>query len=183
MAFKGITTAFILIITFIGAGADSGIIMLTPSQSVRRTDWESMGGGGWAPPSMPAPKIILLKNQESSDAGDKEGKLDSILPLIMSIGPLILVAILLPVFMSLLSGIMGFVKSLLAMKMPMTNTMPLMPVIPQQVRVPQTLMDVMQKPILIAGRKHNSSMLDHLPMSADDMMLTKNISILRIPGG
>lgn len=180
MAIKGITTTFTLIFIAVGALADSGIIMLTPSESVRRSDWQSMGGGGWAAPPMPAPKIILLKNQENTDGGDKEGKLQSLMPLIMMIGPLILLAILLPVFMSLLSGIMGFVKSLLAMM----NVIPMRPIIPQQINngMPQSLMDAMQKPVLIAGRKHNNSILDRFLMNADDMVFTKNISAFRIPG-
>lgn len=181
MAIKGITTTFTLIFIAIGAKSDSGIIMLTPSESLRRSDWQTMGGGGWAAPPMPAPKILLLKNQENTDGGDKEGKLESLMPLIMMIGPLILLAILIPVFMSLLSGIMGFVKSLLAMKMPMMNVIPM---IPQQINngIPQSLMDAMQKPVLIAGRKHNNSILDRFLMNADDMVLTKNISVFRIPG-
>lgn len=186
MAIKGITTTFTLLFISIGAAADSGIIMLAPSESVKRSDWQSMGGGGWAASPMPAPKIILLKNEESTDGGDKEGKLESLLPLIMTVGPLILMAILLPVFMSLLSGIMGFVKSLLAMKMPMMNVMPMMPVmpvLPQQINgMPQGLMDAMQKPVFIGGRKHNNSILDRFLMNVDDMVYTKNMSVFRIPG-
>lgn len=188
MAIKGITTTFTLLFISIGAATDTGIIMLSPSDSVRRSDWESMGGGGWAAPPMPmaAPKIILIKNQESTDGGDKEGKLESLLPLIMSVGPLIIVAILLPIFMSLISGIMGFVKSLIAMKMPMMNMMPmmpLMPLMPQQINpIPQRLMEAMQKPVLIAGRKHNNTILDRFLLNVDDMLFTKNMSVLRIPG-
>ncbi|KAG8196211.1 hypothetical protein JTE90_007936 [Oedothorax gibbosus] len=95
---------------------------------IRRTDWES-ANNGWLPPmpmAMP-PKILLVKSNDEQSAGDsgKEDKLSSLLPIIMTLGPIILMAIVTPIFMSLFSGMMGFMKSMMSMKtmMPMTMTM------------------------------------------------------------
>lgn len=88
---------------------------------IRRTGWES--DSGWLPPmQMPSPpqKIILIQGnkEESSSGGDKkEDKISTLLPIIMTLGPLILAAIMLPIFMSFFSGIMSFIKSLMTMKM------------------------------------------------------------------
>lgn len=182
---RRLVDAFIMIVIVAKVTAETGIIMLTPQDSVRRTDWDM--GGGWAPPPMQPPKILLLKSQDGGEGDKKEDKLESLLPILMSVGPLILIAILLPVFMSLLSGIMGFVKSLLSMKM-----MPAMSMVPVTMVPNGGLLtaDSMLNPIhnkngFFAGRKQNltGAYLNGFPSHmGGDMMVMRNLSSLKFPG-
>lgn len=177
---RGFLKAFIIVpFILIDVMADTGVIMLTPKDSIRRTEWESMGGG-WTPPPAP-PKIILLKSQESSSEGDKkEDKIEMLLPIIMTLGPIILIAILMPIFMSLLSGIMGFVKSLLSMKM-----MPMMPVnMLNGNMLPAGIQQIplIQKYGMFSGRNQNSTLLERFLMKADDMIMSRNMTALDFPG-
>lgn len=108
------------------------------SQGVRRTEWEA--DNGWLPPMpMPMPpKILIVKSndEESSGNTEKEDKLSSFLPIIMTLGPVILMAIVGPIFMSLFSGMMGFMKSMMSMKSMMPSMMPALNHIPAVSIVP-----------------------------------------------
>ncbi|GFU45288.1 uncharacterized protein NPIL_11191 [Nephila pilipes] len=139
----------------------------------KRTGWEPESGGGWAPPMpmpMHPPKIILIDNKESSNGGNqKEDKISMFLPVIMTLGPLIIMAIMMPIFMSLISGIMSFIKSLLSMKMPMMMPsvsmmmpMPMPMPMPTPTMPPELLFSLapVVKPFPIIGRKNNDTDLD-----------------------
>lgn len=192
MANRGIVKAIIMILIFINVRADPKVIMLTPEDSVRRSDWQPMTGG-WPAPMQP-PKIIIVKSPEGSEGGgEKEDKLESLMPILMTLGPILLIAILLPVFMSLITGIMGFIKNLLAMKMPMMqmvpmSMMPMMPMMP--VNVPgksgilaaDSFLSPIHKQTLFRARNQNSSSIFSIPVKADDMMLAKNLTALEFSG-
>ncbi|GIX79299.1 hypothetical protein CDAR_290511 [Caerostris darwini] len=137
----------------------------------KRTGWEPEVGGGWAAPMpTPPPKIILIENNKGGQNGgnQKEDKISMLMPVIMSLGPLILAAILMPIFMSLLSGIMSFVKSMLAMKMPsmmMPNMNMMIPAmmpmpLPMPTLPPTEAIVPFVKGIHIIARKNNDTGLD-----------------------